>query len=87
MTKQELLDYLVMYGCELRPTRDHEPLVIFILNPRNGQEAFLDLPINNRQLRDYTILRICTKLCIPVPDPMRYLSDLDDQINDRLGKN
>jgi hypothetical protein len=87
MTKQDFLDYLVKHGCELIPTKEHEPLVIFILNPHNRQEAFLDLPIDNRQLRDYTILRICTKLCVPVPDQMRYLSDLDDRINDRLGRN
>ena len=82
MTKQELLNWVISYGCLIIPIAEYKARVIMLNNPKTDGESWIELPIDNSKVRDYTIFRICSNLGIPAPDRTLYMKSLDDQIED-----
>lgn len=70
MTKQHFVPWLEAHDCELSPFQainSTSPKLI-IKNKKNGRDAFLQLPIDERPMKDATICMICLLLLMPVPD-------------------
>jgi len=53
--------------------------VILFKNPKNNQEAYLNVPPPDR-IKDFTIFRICTKLAIPIPTHTEYMKILNEKL-------
>jgi len=80
MTKADLRDWVVSEGCEIKTLPEYKANVIYFVNPKTGDEAWIDLPFNDKPLNDYTVFRICCKLRIPVPTYAKYMKPLHDKI-------
>jgi len=80
MTREDLYEWVTSKGCTLLPIPEHKANVIFIENPKNGLEYWLNLPIDNRPVRDYTVYRTCTELGIEVPTCATYMKPLHEKI-------
>jgi len=76
----DLFDWVRTKGCEIIPLPEHKAKALLIRNPKNGKEAFLSLPINDKPVRDYTVYRICTRLCIEPPTCTSYLKEIHEEI-------
>ena len=80
MTRADLFDWIRSHGCIPEPLPEHKAHVIMITNPRNDREAWINLPINNTEVNDYTIFLICNRLGIPIPTCANYMRDLHNRI-------
>jgi len=83
MTKSDLLDWVAAHGCTIEPLSEARARVLRIKNPSNGGTAWVDLPINDRQMRDYSVFKMCYGLGIPIPDCTEYMRGVDDHIHGR----
>jgi len=44
MTKADLRDWVVSEGCEIKTLPEYKANVIYFVNPKTGDEAWIDLP-------------------------------------------
>jgi len=79
MTPADLLDWIKTHGCEIVPLPEYKARVILFKNPKNNQEAYLNVPPPDR-IKDFTIFRICTKLAIPIPTHTEYMKILNEKL-------
>ena len=82
MTKSDLYDWIRSHNCIQKQLPSYKANVIMFENPKSGREAWLDLPIDDSEVRDFTIVRICGNLGIPYPSYLSYMKTLDDKIQD-----
>ena len=82
MTKNELIDWVRVNGCSIEPLPIHKADVIRFFNPETGGHAFIELPIDERQMKDITVFRICNDLDISALDITLYIKSLNDRIDD-----
>lgn len=80
MTRADLLDWLSCNGCHIETLPEIKAKVLKITNPKNGMTGWIDLPIDKRIVRDYSIYKLCTKLAVPVPTQATYMKSLFDKI-------
>jgi len=71
---------VLSYGCKQEPLEEHKAKVIKFTNPKTSLEVYLNLPIDERPVRDYTVCDICSKLGIPVPAQADYMKDMHNDI-------
>lgn len=82
MTRADLYDWVRAHSCHIEPLAEHKAKVIKVINPKNNRYAFLNLPIDERPVRDCTVYRICTLLSIPIPTHCLHLKSVDERIED-----
>lgn len=80
MTKVDLCDWVKAHGCTTRLLPEFKARVIYLVNPQNNTEVWLDLPIDDKQMRANTVCKICGDLQIPIPTFAKYMKGLDDEI-------
>jgi len=80
MTRRDLYDWVISQGCEAKPIPEHKAKVIYFLNPNTGAKYWINLPINDTLVKDYTVYRTCCNLGIVVPDHVTYMSQVNDAI-------
>jgi hypothetical protein len=80
MTKADLCDWIVSQGCEIETLAEYKANVIYFVNPQNGNEAWLDLPFNEKPLKAFTVCKICSDLQINIPTFAAYMKPLHDRI-------
>ncbi len=86
MTRADLFDWIMAHGCNQQPLYEYKAKVIYFINPKTGAKAWLNLPIDERPVRDYTIYRICLSLQIPIPTQSDYMKEIVEKINDQFKK-
>lgn len=79
MTISDLFDWLKFHGCEIQPLEEHKAKVIWFTNPKNGKNAYLNLP-PREPLGDFTVFMICTNLVIPIPDFLAHLKGIEKKL-------
>lgn len=84
MTRRELYDYVRAQGCTQRPLSEGKAPVIYFDNPRTGREFWLNLPIDDRPVKDFTVYKMCLELGIPLPAHTSYLDGMQDKIDRAL---
>lgn len=74
MTRNEFYRWTRQHGCRQEQLRDHTTgRAIKIINPaRAGCHAYLQTPLDDRQIYPETVIAACVQLAIPVP-PARLL--------------
>jgi hypothetical protein len=83
MTKNDLIDWVRLHGCEIEPLPEYKAQVLFIRNPEKpGARAYINLPIDDKELNHIAVYRVCVKLEIPYPDYLDYLKNFDDRFDD-----
>lgn len=70
MTRQDLADHVRYYNCDPSPIeginiRGNQIRIINRNDP--SKYAYLDTPINNREVPDFVVQRVCMLLGIPLP--------------------
>ena len=80
MTKNNLIDWIKLYGCDIIPLPEYKAGVILFKNPKTEGESWIELPVDDRNMKDLTIFRICSDLDIPPPDITLYMKPLNDHI-------
>ncbi len=80
MTKADLCDWVIAHGCTTELLPEFKARVIYLVNPKNDCEVWLDLPIDNKPMRANTVCKICSDLQIPIPTFAKYMKPIDDEI-------
>jgi len=81
MTRREFYIYLQGASCEFFPLNENTTsFSIGIRNPATGREAFMDMPIDERKMRDAKIAQICTQLGVEIPACSHFVKPLIDEI-------
>lgn len=81
MKRSDLFDWIVAHGCETEFLDQYKANVIYFVNPKNNCRAWLNLPINDTPVKDYTVCRICSSLQIEVPSQSDYMKGTVEKIN------
>jgi len=84
MTKADLYDWVVSQGCETKTLPEYKANVLLFVNPKTGNKGWIDLPIDDKPLRDYTICKVCCDLQIQLPTSTAYMKPLYDKIKKRI---
>lgn len=74
MTRIDLYDWVIHNGCEQIVLPENKARVIKFVNPKNGGGGYLELPIDNRGVKDYVVYRICISLGIEIPTHASYFN-------------
>jgi len=84
MTRSDLYDWLKLHKCEIEPLPEINNTAnsIRFVNPKTKGKAYLQSPINNKQVKDYTVCQICTLLGIEIPDCAKGHIELYNHIQD-----
>jgi hypothetical protein len=85
MTRADLYDWLKSNGCNFNPIPEFKAHVIFVENPKTGAQYWINLPINEQPVKDFTVYKTCMSLCLPIPTQVEYMGDVQTQI-DRMQK-
>lgn len=81
MTKRDLVLWIEAYNCTLIQLPEGKANSVKYYNPKTGKHAFINTPIDDEyNMKEFTVLRICTILGIPIPDCAVHLKDLNDDI-------
>jgi len=83
MTKLDLYDWVRTQGCNIEPLPEHKAKVLNVINPKTGANRYLYLPIDERPVNDFTVMKTCCDLGIPFPTYTKYMKPLHDEINDK----
>jgi len=81
MTKADLIDWVVSQGCETELLPEYKAKVIFIVNPKSGTRSYINLPIDKKPLKAFTVCKTCSDLRIPIPTFAAYMKPLHDIID------
>jgi hypothetical protein len=78
MTRKDLVDYLLVNGCEMDPLPENSVAnAVKFHNPATRRTTYIYTPIDNRKMLPATICQVCTQLGIEVP---HYAEDANDVI-------
>ena len=82
MTRKEFYNYLVKdIKCDQFPLSEFGTgRAIGIKNPKTGKEAFIDTPIDEKEMRIFTIGQICAQLGIEPPPGLEHIKGVVDKI-------
>lgn len=86
MTRADLVDWLKAQGCEQQPFDgvNHTGRSIKFYHPKTRRYAYIDLPIDDREVPDYTVAHICDNLFIDIPDCVADQKDVVDGIKNHI---
>lgn len=82
MTRVDLYDWLKSCGCNFNPIQEYKANVIYVENPKTGAQYWINLPIDERPVRDFTVYKTCVSLCIPIPTDVAYMEDVQTKIEE-----
>ncbi|MEI2737414.1 MAG: hypothetical protein V9F01_01355 [Chitinophagaceae bacterium] len=82
MTRKEFYDYLIYdMKCQQFPPNEFGMAnAIGFKNEKTQKEAYLDTPIDNRRMRDFTIGQICFQLGVEPPPGLEHIKKVVDQV-------
>ena len=80
MTRADLFDWVKAHGCDIIPLEEYKAKVIKVVNRKNGNEAYINLPIDDRPVFDFTVCKVCSKLSIPIPRHVEYVKPFHDRL-------
>ncbi len=87
MTREDFLDYLQVHGCTIFPLSEYgRANCIGIRNPATERQAFMDTPIDGREMRAATVCQISFKLGIEVPQCAKHAEQLIGHIESETCK-
>ena len=86
MTRADLYDWVRSHGCDTIPLEEHKAKVIKVVNRKNGTEAYINLPIDERPVFDFTVCKVCSKLSIPIPTHVEYVKPFHDRSEKETGE-
>lgn len=88
MTREELVLWLNAYDCTQEPIEGVNVTgrQIKYVNPKNNRYAYIDLPIDDREVPAYLVIHVCMKLGIEFPDCVKHEESRFNNINDKYGK-
>jgi len=84
MTRKEVYDHLIKCKCDFFNMNDYgESPCIGVRNPANGAEFHLELPIDDRRMRDASVALLYGRLGIDTPDCAKHVEPLLDHLAER----
>jgi hypothetical protein len=84
VTRRELYNYVRAQDCFQTALPEGKAHVVYFENRVTEAKAWLNLPIDDRPVKDYTVYKLCLDLGIPIPDHAAYWGDTQDQIDRAL---
>jgi hypothetical protein len=82
MTRADLFNWLQSYGCTFKPIQEYKANVILVENPQRGLQYWINLPIDDRPVKDFTVYKTCMSLCVPIPTHVAYMEDVANKIEE-----
>lgn len=88
MTRADFVDWLIAHGCDKVPIEGINVTgrQIKFVNRRFNRYAYVDLPIDNREVQDYQIIHICDNLGVAYPDFVKHEENRYNAIKERFNK-
>ncbi|HRO43929.1 MAG TPA: hypothetical protein PL009_13920 [Flavipsychrobacter sp.] len=85
MTREDLVEWLKAYECKQEPIEGINVTArqIKFVNEKNGRYAYIDLPIDDRQVPDYIVMHICGLLGIEYPDCVKHEEPRFNHLKDK----
>lgn len=84
MTRADLRDWYMVHNCEITTLNEwHKGNAVRVTNPKNGNHVFLDMPIDERPVKNYLVCKTCMQLGIPIPDFCKDAENLAKHIKDK----
>lgn len=83
MRRADLADWVMAHDCETWefPEVNNSASVVRFRNKQDrNMRAYIDAPMDERPIKDYTVFRVCTLLGIPIPDEVMHCADTHEQI-------
>lgn len=84
MTREDLSDYLVAHGCEMRPYEGVGPAIVVFHNPKTGRSAFIKAPLDETVTLEATVFKICYELGIEPPNYAKNCKTVMDNVHKRF---
>ena len=88
MTRSDFVDWLEAHGC-VREVMDGLNLTgrqLKYRHPVTNGYAYIDLPIDDREIPDYQVMHACKRLIIEHPDSVRQQEPLYDHLKTKFGR-
>ena len=82
MTRADLYDWLQSHGCTFSPIQEYKANVIYVENTQRCLQYWINLPIDERPVRDFTVYKTCMSLCVPIPKHVEYMEDVANRIEE-----
>lgn len=84
MTRIDFYDWLLAHKCTIEPLQeDTRGNIIKIKSPHSNTYVYFDTPINDRQMKCYTVCTMCHQLYIPIPDECKESEPLAIEIKNK----
>jgi hypothetical protein len=85
MNRSDFADWLNVHGCRAVPIEgiNHTGRQIKFIN-NTGQYAYVDLPLDEREIPDYFIIHTCKRLLIDYPDSVQHQEPLYNQLKTKF---
>ena len=84
MTKADLRDWFMAHGCTIEPLKDYfQGNSVKVLNPKNQRHVYMDMPIDERPVKSYSVCKECMILGIPIPDICKDTEELAKHIKNK----
>ncbi len=81
MTRADFYDWLIAHKCTIEPlSEDTRGNIIKVKSPRSNTYVYLDTPINNKQMKCFTVCQMCHQLYIPIPEVCKESESLAIEI-------
>lgn len=87
MTRADLYDWLEVKGCKPAPLVgiNNTANVVKMVNLKfPGAEAYINTPINDKQIPDFAVCKICNELYIDCPECVSDQTPLVKHLDDRF---
>lgn len=84
MTREDLYDWLTVHKCTVEPLPTNtKGNAIKMFNPSTNRYAYIDTPINDKPVNDYTVCKICFILGVECPDECSHMKPLTTFIKNK----
>ncbi|MBE2288403.1 MAG: hypothetical protein IAE95_02525 [Chitinophagaceae bacterium] len=88
MTREDFADWLRAHDCEqvVMDGINHTGRQLKFVNRKTNGYAYIDLPLDDRELPDYVIIHACKRLIIGHPDCVQDQEPLYDHLKTKYHK-
>lgn len=84
MTRQDFYKHLLNHNCETFPLSEFgRATAVGIRNKSNGNQAFLDTPLDNSPIKSATVCQICSRLGVEIPSESMHAREIIDYIKNK----
>ena len=82
MTRVDFKEWVLAHGCEivLLKSTNRTGNAVKVVNKKTNEHIFMELPMDEKPVKHFTVCTGCAKLGIPIPNECNYMQELDELI-------